>query len=73
VLIIFAATSGHFDQVDVAAIGGLERELYRFVDTRHPAVLSEIAEKKTLDDGLKNRMHEVLKEFIREHETQRAA
>ena len=73
VLIIFAATSGYFDQVDVAAIGGLERELYRFVDTRHPAVLSEIAEKKTMDDGLKNRMHEVLKEFIREHEAQRAA
>jgi F-type H+-transporting ATPase subunit alpha len=73
VLIIFAATSGYFDQVDVAAIGGLERELYRFVDTRHPAVLGDIGEKKTLDDALKNRMHEVLKEFIREHEGQRAA
>jgi F-type H+-transporting ATPase subunit alpha len=66
VLVIFAATSGYFDTVPVSAIGGLERELYRFVDARHPAVLSDIAEKKVLDDALKARLHEVLKEFSRE-------
>ena len=27
-----------------------EEELYRFLETRHPAVLTGIAEKKILDD-----------------------
>jgi F-type H+-transporting ATPase subunit alpha len=74
VLIIFAATNGYFDSVDVSTIGDLERELYRFVDARHAAVLGEIAEKKNLDENLKTRMHEVLKEFSREvMEAQRSA
>jgi F-type H+/Na+-transporting ATPase subunit alpha len=66
VLIIFAATNGYFDAVDVDAIGGLEQELYAFVDSRHAAMLREIVEKKVLDDGIKARLHEVLKEFTRE-------
>jgi F-type H+-transporting ATPase subunit alpha len=66
VLVIFAATNGYFDGVDVAAIGGLEQELYAFVDSRHPAALRDIAEKKVLDDGIKARLHELLKEFTRE-------
>jgi F-type H+/Na+-transporting ATPase subunit alpha len=74
VLIIFAATNGYFDKVEVPAIGELERELYRFVDTRHPAVLVDIVQKKTMDDELKARMHEVLKEFSREFvESQKSA
>jgi F-type H+-transporting ATPase subunit alpha len=66
VLIIFAATNGYFDAVEASAIGRLEQELYRLVDTRHAAVLGEIAEKKVLDDSTKARLHDVLKEFTRE-------
>ena len=66
VVIIFAATNGYFDQIEVGAIGDTEHELYRFADTRHPAVLTDIAEKKILDDDIKARLHEVLKEFTRE-------
>ena len=66
VLVIFAATSGYFDPVPVSSVSALEQELYRFVETRHAAVLSDIAEKKILDDGLKARLHEVMKEFGRE-------
>jgi F-type H+-transporting ATPase subunit alpha len=74
VLIIFAATNGYFDQIDTGVIGDTELELYRFVDTRHPAVLTDIAEKKILDDDVKARLHEVLKEFTRERaEAQRSA
>jgi F-type H+/Na+-transporting ATPase subunit alpha len=66
VLIIFAATNGYFDAVETSTIGRLEQELYRFVDTRYAGVLREIAEKKILEDGLKTRLHELLKEFMRE-------
>jgi len=66
VLIVFTATNGYFDNVEVSAIGGLEQDLYQFVDSRHAALLQEIADKKILDDGMKSRMHDVLKEFTRE-------
>jgi F-type H+/Na+-transporting ATPase subunit alpha len=74
VLLIFAATNGYFDAAEVSAIGGLEQELYQFVDTRHPGVLPEIVEKKILDDGIKGKLHDLLKEFVREVlETKKAA
>jgi F-type H+-transporting ATPase subunit alpha len=66
VLLIFAATSGYFDAAEVSAVGRLEQELYRFVEARHPGVLPEIVEKKVLDDGMKERLHELLKEFVKE-------
>jgi F-type H+-transporting ATPase subunit alpha len=66
ILIIFAATNGYFDGVEVAAINGLETELYAFADSRHGGLLRDIVEKRTLDDALKGRMHDVLKEFSRE-------
>ncbi len=66
VLLIFAATSGYFDSAEVSAVGRLEQELYRFVEARHPGVLPEIVEKKILDDGMKARLHELLKEFVKE-------
>ncbi len=66
VLLIFAATSGYFDSAEVSAVGRLELELYRFVEARHPGVLPEIVEKKVLDDGMKARLHELLKEFVKE-------
>src|SRR6187200_199076 len=66
VLLIFAATNGYFDTADVSALGRLEQELYRFVESRHPGVLPGIVEKKILDDGAKADLHELLKEFVRE-------
>jgi F-type H+/Na+-transporting ATPase subunit alpha len=66
VLLIFAAINGYFDGVEVSEIGGLEEELYAFVDSRHSALLRDLVEKRTLDDALKARLHEALKEFSRE-------
>jgi F-type H+/Na+-transporting ATPase subunit alpha len=66
VLLIFAATSGYFDSAEVSAVGRLEQELYQFVEARHPGVLPDIADKKILDDGMKARLHELLKEFVKE-------
>jgi F-type H+-transporting ATPase subunit alpha len=66
VLVVFAATNGYFDGVDVSAIGRLEQELYKYTDARHAAVLREVADKKILDDGMKAKLHDLLKEFTRE-------
>jgi F-type H+-transporting ATPase subunit alpha len=66
VLLIFAAINGYFDGVEVSTLNGLEKELYAFADSRHGGLLREILEKRTLDDALKARIHDVLKEFTRE-------
>ncbi len=66
VLLIFAAINGYFDGVPVADIRGLEIELYRFVDNRHPSISREIVEKKTIDDDLKAKLHSLLKEFAKD-------
>src|SRR5881628_533817 len=63
VTIIYAATNGFLDPVPVEEVSRYEQELYRFLESRHPAVLTTIAEKKILDDGMKATMNNVLKEF----------
>jgi F-type H+/Na+-transporting ATPase subunit alpha len=52
--------------VDVADIRGLEIELYQFADNRHPSLLREIVEKKQIDDDLKARLHDLMKEFTKD-------
>ena len=66
VVLIFAAINGYFDGVPVSAIRGLEPELYKFVDNRHPSINRDIVEKKTIDDDLKATMHTLMKEFVKD-------
>ncbi len=63
VAIIFAATNGLLDAVAVEDVQRYEEELYRFLETRHPAVLNGIRDKKILDDELKAALVAALEEF----------
>ena len=63
VLVIFAGTNGFLDEIATGDVGAYEAELYRFMDTRHPSVLRNIAAKKQLDDALKGEVQAALKEF----------
>ena len=62
ILIIFAGTSGALDDMAVEQIRPFEAELYKYVDTTNPGLLSAIMEKKILDDSLKAEMTRVIKE-----------
>ena len=44
-------------------LGRFEQELYRFIESSHPAILTDIREKKAIDDELKGRIEAALKEF----------
>jgi F-type H+-transporting ATPase subunit alpha len=66
ILIIFAAINGYFDPVEVSAIRELEIELYKFVDNRHPSLLREMVEKKQIDDDIKAKLHDLMKEFTKD-------
>jgi F-type H+-transporting ATPase subunit alpha len=63
VLIIYAGTNGVLDDLPVDQCRAFETGLYSFVENAHPAILSTIREKKTLDDDLKNTINAALKEF----------
>jgi F-type H+/Na+-transporting ATPase subunit alpha len=60
---VFAAVNGYLDSVDVERLRMYEEELYRFLETQRPAVLTAIAEKKILDDEVKPQLAAALDEF----------
>jgi F-type H+-transporting ATPase subunit alpha len=63
VAIVYAATKGFIDSVAIEDVRRYEEELYRYLETRHPRVLSGILEKKTLDDEVKGALEAALKDF----------
>jgi F-type H+-transporting ATPase subunit alpha len=71
ILIIYAGTSGLLDDLPVEQVRAFEAELYRYVESAHPALLQTIRDKKALDDALKAQVNTVLKEckerFVSQH------
>jgi F-type H+-transporting ATPase subunit alpha len=63
VLIIFAGTNGYLDDLPTDLCRTFEAEMYRFMETAHPGIQNEIAEKKAISDELKAKMHSAMKEF----------
>ncbi|MCL5965710.1 MAG: F0F1 ATP synthase subunit alpha [Deltaproteobacteria bacterium] len=63
VVTIFAATNGFVDGYEVTSLGRYEAELSAFMKARHGAILSELREKRTIDDALKARLSAALEEF----------
>src|SRR5450631_1021624 len=63
IAIIFAGTNGVLDDLPVDQIRAFEQELYRFLENAHPAILTTIKEKKTIDDELKAKLNSALQEF----------
>jgi F-type H+-transporting ATPase subunit alpha len=63
IVIIYAATNGYLDALPVAAIQRYERELYAFLDARHPEVLTELRERKELTDAIRAKLDAALGAF----------
>ena len=63
VLVIWAASNGHVDDVPVEQVQRFEGELLRFVENAHPGVLQKIREQKTLTDEIKADLTQVLNDF----------
>ncbi len=63
VSIIFAATNGFLDGFPVPEGRRYERELYPFLEGRHPTLLKDIAEKKDIKGELTDRLKAALQEF----------
>ena len=60
ILIVYAGTQGHLDDLPVEATQPFEQALYQYAESRHPAVLAEIREKKELSDALRTQLDELI-------------
>jgi F-type H+-transporting ATPase subunit alpha len=63
ILAIYAGISGYLDKVPVDAIGRWEKELYAFVEARHPEVPRLIVERGALDAEVEQAIKGVLDAF----------
>jgi F-type H+-transporting ATPase subunit alpha len=63
VLVIYAATNGYLDDLEVADGLPFERELYGYLDTQGRDLAQEIVRKGSLDDDLKGRIKKALDDF----------
>jgi F-type H+-transporting ATPase subunit alpha len=60
VLILYAGTQGHLDDMPVNAILAFEPALYQYADARGAQVLAEIREKKEISDALRTQLDELI-------------
>ena len=63
VTVIYAATNGFLDSVAIDDVREYETQLFKFLETRRPQLLSSLAEKKQIDDNIKGELSQSLKEF----------
>jgi F-type H+-transporting ATPase subunit alpha len=77
VIILFAGTQGYLDDIKVPSIRAFEDGLYRYLDSGQTALMNDIATKKALDDDLRRRIGDALKEykanFLAEHQDAKIA
>jgi F-type H+-transporting ATPase subunit alpha len=63
VLIIYAATKGHLDEVPVTEIQRLEAQFLAFMKDQKPEIRNTLAEKQELDNNLIEQIEAAIAEF----------
>jgi len=63
VAIIFAGVNGLLDDVAVSDLRAFEDGYYPYLEGTRPAILTDIATKKALDDDLKARLTDAIKDY----------
>lgn len=62
VAIIFAATQGYLDDIDLMQIKRFESELFQFIEKRYADIPHEVESTKDLSDELTETLHKAVKE-----------
>jgi F-type H+-transporting ATPase subunit alpha len=63
VVILFAGVNGLLDDVEVPDLRAFEDGFYPYLDNSAPAILTDIATRKALDDDIKKRLTDAVNEF----------
>jgi len=62
ILIIYAGTQGHLDDLPVDGVAAFERALHEYADSRGAGVLAEIRDRKELSDAMRQQLDAVITE-----------
>ena len=63
VVMLYAGTQGFLDQFQVSEIRGFEDGLYSYMASAQSALMDDLTKKKQLDDDIKKRLSDALKEY----------
>jgi len=63
IIIIFAGSRGHIDDIPLVALRRFESELLKYLELQHPEIEKEIEEKKAISDDLNTRIGAAIDEF----------
>jgi F-type H+-transporting ATPase subunit alpha len=63
VAILFAATKGALDDIPTPRVKEFEAQLYRFLETERPDILTTLGDKKELTDELSSALSEAIEAF----------
>lgn len=63
VVMIYAGTNGFVDHLPESALQKYETELFRFIETNQPDLLSDLRTQRELTDDIKSRVESALKDF----------
>jgi F-type H+-transporting ATPase subunit alpha len=64
IAIIFTATNGYIDQIELLDIKRFEKEFFQFLDSKYSTLLQKIAEEKEIKDEIQNELTKAIKEFL---------
>ncbi len=63
VQVLFAATQGYLDDVEVAQVSEFNQSLLDFLKAQHPSIGESIAETSDLTDAVAEQLHEAIRAF----------
>jgi F-type H+-transporting ATPase subunit alpha len=63
VMILYAGTKGYLDKYPLEVLAKYEAGLYPFIESKHPQIFSEVAEKKVISDDMDKTMAKALSEY----------
>ena len=63
VVILVAATTGKLDDIPTSRVKDFETQLYRFLETERPSILTDLAAGKALTDDISTALNEAIDTF----------
>ena len=63
VVVLFAGAKGFLDKLEISRLKDYEAQLLAFVESKYPAILAEIDDKKVISPDLEKTMKDALTEF----------
>ena len=65
VIIIYAVTNGFLKEIPLEMVNDFQTELFEYIDSSHPEIISSIKETKDLTEDNKTAMNEAIGEFVK--------